>query len=801
MIYAEGMLKVGVSYWTAGLVLDKLTLLSSYCFILAIASSARMINLKSLSDLIKEYGLTEMDLNQPVSSQHCDRIAINVGADWERLATAIGFEDYEIGDIRGLNLPLKDKRRMLVREWKKKYGNVATYTKMAEGLEEIQNRGLTELLLMLLKQDLESHQLPTTAETRKKKFLVICVTALITGIAMYSLLKDNSWIQILHVIEQLSTSTPLNSSEFHEQINFSVPLDSSAMVQSWSPKFQHSINCSQPIGCDLPVLHGVFVGREDDIKEIISKVKGANILNINGAPGFGKSTAAIHVGYKLLEKCIPVRYINIEELSWTALSEVKDKSKIYGIKHNPIATKETAALATQFSSLTVAREDHIYSEYDTATSAYIKELQQWSKALNYTTVLILDNADIALTSPNRERLIDLISLLVHNSNFHLHIVVVSQEKLVFLENFDRWTIRQLSQQASVELLNELAPGFIDSQLKKIAELLQGCPLALKVIGNILKIYGEIITYELEKELQRHPIYILDKVSDHRKRFSVMMDLILSKLEFIRKCGYMVSLFPGSFSREAGVEILGSRECLDIFEKQSLLDEYFHGAYQHRYNMHRLIKEYLKEKVNSSDMIVFERRFCEHYTQHILHYASEGEYNDTDKHTISCESKNIDYLVEILLSDSQSRRIEELVVLVFLVNEDYIQIDELQSIYKQYLKQLSHVCEFLHPNMCEEFISHIVKHFFQWCNCDTKLKYIKKTQSEGLYKDAFDCNVVKNLFKIQSSLNLSLKEEDLLNTIESLHCQHIYTRLQAHITQLVLILFLIVAIILCYYCRC
>ena len=72
---------------------------------------------------------------------------------------------------------------------------------------------------------------------------------------------------------------------------------------------------------------------------------------------------------------------------------------------------------------------------------------------------------------------------------------------------------------------------------------------------------------------------------------------MSKLEFLEKCGYTVSLFPGSFSREAGTLIL-SKECLKQFEKHSLLDEYFFGN-QHRYIMHRLIREHLKENINES----------------------------------------------------------------------------------------------------------------------------------------------------------------------------------------------------------
>lgn len=81
--------------------------------------------------------------------------------------------------------------------------------------------------------------------------------------------------------------------------------NTSAIVQ-WSPQYHNNPNCSHPVSHDLPVLHNVFVGREEDIREIVSKTMKANILNINGAPAFGKSTVAIHAGYRLLQNVHPL---------------------------------------------------------------------------------------------------------------------------------------------------------------------------------------------------------------------------------------------------------------------------------------------------------------------------------------------------------------------------------------------------------------------------------------------------------------------------------------------------------------
>ena len=53
-------------------------------------------------------------------------------------------------------------------------------------------------------------------------------------------------------------------------------------------------NCSSSEN-DLPIIHPLFVGRENDVHQVMLKVARAHIVNINGAPGFGKSTLAIHL--------------------------------------------------------------------------------------------------------------------------------------------------------------------------------------------------------------------------------------------------------------------------------------------------------------------------------------------------------------------------------------------------------------------------------------------------------------------------------------------------------------------------
>ena len=99
-----------------------------------------------------------------------------------------------------------------------------------------------------------------------------------------------------------------------------------------------------------------------------------------------------------------------------------------------------------------------------------------------TSVLILDNCDDILISEYRQEFLSFIDALVMRSEFKLHIIMVSQERLLYLDDFDCWTIKELNQSASIEMLDKIAPAIDNETLQTAAELVEGCPLALKVIG-------------------------------------------------------------------------------------------------------------------------------------------------------------------------------------------------------------------------------------------------------------------------------------------------------------------------------
>ena len=236
---------------------------------------------------------------------------------------------------------------------------------------------------------------------------------------------------------------------------------------------------------------------------------------------------------------------------------------------------------------------------------------------------------------------------------------------MYANSFESWTVQELNQSASVHLLDKLAPAIDNESLTSVAELVEGCPLALKVIGQLLHIYGAPLISKVEKKL----ITVLDKASIQEQRFRVIMDVAFSRLGDLKDCGYVLSLFPGSFDERAGDAIV-QEECLETYLKHSLLNDYS-LAFNYRYKMHRLIKKYLQEKISLSANTNFVARFKKHFETMLLTYAIKQEIDDTEQYVLSLELHNLNHLRELLLSDTHSSP-EELAVLAFLFDIKLIQ---------------------------------------------------------------------------------------------------------------------------------
>ena len=287
------------------------------------------------------------------------------------------------------------------------------------------------------------------------------------------------------------------------------------------------------------------MGREDNVSVVLDRIMKYRIVNINGAPGFGKSALAINVGYHILKNNTSIRYINVaDDLSAMDAEMMSNPVAAPSLNNDDCRIKkgfvhETKSLSEykRSAALSISTLDEFKKP-----RKLIDELEDWSEEIQCTTVLILDNCDdiLAFSRASHDNFIGLVKRLVFKSHLNLHIIVVSRERLLLTDHFYSLTVRGLNLEASVALLDKLAPAIPTDHLTAIAELLDGCPLALKVVGRLLHIYGESLTHSIKTEMMK----VLDEPSDIMERFSVIMDMAFARLGKSKTCGYSLRFFPG-----------------------------------------------------------------------------------------------------------------------------------------------------------------------------------------------------------------------------------------------------------------
>ena len=714
------------------------------------------------------FGMSEKELMCTVSEKHRNEIANEIGGDWESLATFIGVPPKDVDGTKDTYRKPLDRRLAMMKRWHELWGRDATYSRLVEGLRQIGRRDLIELLT-------EKAHLVLSA-SGSKSFLNYFRNQWSRNVRHDCILYMNAalivFVAILLIVIILDRNTynaiPNSESGTDRQYltkNITYPVALHHRIVS---------DCSSPES-DLPKIHPLFVGRENDVHQVLLKVARAHLVNINGAPGFGKSTLVIHVGYEVVKNGTSVRYINIEERMFSIVNHwlrSKEKAKSeYSSKNDDHPINTTSLTKPSRSSLSNLN----YSDQMTSSEHVdlIKELQRWSKEMKCTKVLILDNCDNILKSEYRQQFLSLINTLVMMSKFKLHIVLVSQERLLYLEDFDCWEVKELTQSASIEMLDKLAPAIDNETLRTAAKLIEGCPLALKVIGQLLHIHGAKLMPKLKKEL----IALLDdpEVSDPKQRFRIIMEGAFKRLGILKDCGYVLSLFPGSFDEQAGTAIV-QKECLELYFKHSLLNEYS-LAYNYRYKMHRLIKEYLQEKISIRQNTTFIMKFRAYFESLLLkHVMSQGnDKSETKKYSLSLELHNLDYLKELLLTTNMHLSSKELAVLGLLSDIDLIQFEQLHRYYTLYIENIHEVCPLLYNlKLCGKMYSTVVRHLYRKCKCETIWAYLQNFVKSPCM-EYFQCKVARYLHDLESHgvMHLSHDESTYIDIILSWHCKERY----------------------------
>ena len=314
--------------------------------------------------------------------------------------------------------------------------------------------------------------------------------------------------------------------------------------------------------------HKVFVGRELSKSQIIQEIYKPRppIISIVGAPGFGKSTLAIHIGHAMLADGILVNYVDMSEVS----SKQALAQKILAGDAGIVAIK----------NITVER------------------LYIWARGLNQRTLLILDNYDIILH--NTTDLQTVVEKLLENSP-RLKILITSRKKVLQLHQF-MYPLENLSSEASCTLLQRVTyhEGLNSTTCKSIASLTGNVPLALQVVGAILNDANSLDVMTIVHKLEQDLIPTLSpKDLPVEMRVNASINLSYQYLTpQLQKIGRYIANFRGSFDIKVACRILSRMSngvarseiagYLDDLVKRSLLEC---DRRTHRCQFHTLIREF------------------------------------------------------------------------------------------------------------------------------------------------------------------------------------------------------------------
>ena len=264
-----------------------------------------------LESVLRVSGASKETLKISVIEDHRNEIARLVGKDWESLATFIGVPNVDVDDIKKEYREPLDRRLAMMRRWHELWGSEATYLRLVEGFQKIGRRDLIELVVQKPAVLIHPALREVHLNTQQISWFYALINNPVPGFIVLLMAFLMISIGNMNVINKQSTVTVDDNVSFF--ISFEQNLTNSTIFQTEIIASDRRIrNCSVPEG-DLPLIHPLFVGRENDVHQVLHRVATAHIVNINGAPGFGKSTLAIHVGYEIVKNKTSVRYINVED--------------------------------------------------------------------------------------------------------------------------------------------------------------------------------------------------------------------------------------------------------------------------------------------------------------------------------------------------------------------------------------------------------------------------------------------------------------------------------------------------------
>lgn len=294
----------------------------------------------------------------------------------------------------------------------------------------------------------------------------------------------------------------------------------------------------------------------------------------------------------------------------------------------------------------------------------------------------------------------------------------------------------------------------------------------------------MLTKKLEDELLNQPIRVLDKASIQNERFSTIMDVVYEQLTGeMQECGYYLSLFPGTFEHqlEAGLTILPisltSQGCFEYYAEQSLLDNY-NVAHLTHYKMHRLIREYFKQRGSSSTRVHyyyrdFEKNYCRYLSNYLLNYAKKMKLDNVteeDHYQYTSEIHNIYHFLNLLLSKTEPHLMKELIVLAYAVGEEFISANSIKDHFRLLITKVNETCYYMKTEKCSELFSLIITQLYNECKCNNVKEWLWQVLSTPCM-DLFQCETIAEIEEHPGiSSRLGQSEKNFLFRLKTYLCE-------------------------------
>ena len=329
---------------------------------------------------------------------------------------------------------------------------------------------------------------------------------------------------------------------------------------------------------NLPIQLTRFIGRDEELKEVLSLMTETRLMTLTGPGGVGKTRLALQAAAQSIDRFpdgtffIPLAAVNSPDYLPQSIAEAM---KFNFDSHSSNRSPEDQLLEYLKSRSLLLVLDNF--EHLMSGTEFIKDLLDGTSKLN-----------LLVTSRERLKLNSEWTYEVTGMNFPKNGSTTGMEEYSAVQLF----VERARQVHSYSTLTEDEKPCV----KRICQLVQGMPLGIELAAGWLPVLScQEIAEEIESSLDFLSSTQRDQPDKHRS-LRAAFDYSWKLLgEEHKRVFRGLSIFQGGFDRKAAMQVLGA----DLVTLSELVDKSFlHRTDQGRYQVHELLRQFAYERLNS-----------------------------------------------------------------------------------------------------------------------------------------------------------------------------------------------------------